>query len=336
MIRLYEKFENSISSFIITFKKLILKLFKPSHLLIAFIAMLKSLSASLCFRILRLLLLHWASWAIAEEIHCCSVTVYNIQENLFMYNSSFRSQFQLKEISCKMFKTAENDLIVYLEEQSWVMQKEMIWYIWEKWDINVHQFMISRILKRRRWSNKKKQRVEVRQNNELRLNWVTDMLRLMIKQLMFINEFLFNEIMSWCHQVYAFVDQLTRYQVFRTRKHCWSVLLIYMKDEYLFCIDIHEDWFNDETFFQWLADELLSLCSLFSTSRSVIIMNNASVHCNSRIKELIILHECQISYLSRWIDDLSLIWMSDVIFVFLLVELQSHRTHLQHIKDLSS
>ncbi len=196
--------------------------------------------------------------------------------------------------------------------------------------------MISRILKRRDWSNKKEQRVQVRQNNELHLNWVADMLRLTIEQLVFMNEFLFNEITNWCHQIYAFVDQSARYQVSRMRKHCWSILSIYMKDKYLFCIDICEDWFNDETFFQWLADELLSLCSFFSTSKSMIIMNNVSVHCNSRIEELIISHECQISYLSRWIDDLSLIWMSDVIFVFLLIELQIHRTHLQCIKDLSS
>ncbi len=168
--------------------------------------MSKSLSASLRFKILRLLLLHWTSSTIAEEIHCCSVTVYNVQENLFMYNSSFRSQFRLKDASWKIFKIAENDLIVYLEDQSWIMQKEMIWYIWKKWDINVHQFTISRILKKRDWSNKKEQHVEVRQNNELRLNWVANMLRLMIEQLMFMNEFLFNKITNWHHQIYAFVD----------------------------------------------------------------------------------------------------------------------------------
>ncbi len=300
------------------------------------LAMSKSLSASLRFRILRFLLLHWCSKDIVEEIHCHFDIVYRIQKNLFMYDSLFRSQFRLKDASWKIFKIAENDLIVYLEDQSWVMQKEMIWYIWEKWSINVHQFTISRILKRRDWSIKKEQRVEVRQNDELRLNWVADMLRLTTEQLVFMNEFLFNEITDWRYQVYASVDQSARYQVSRTREHCWSVLSIYTKDEYLFCIDIRKNWFNDETFFQWLADELLSLCSLFSTSRSVIIMNNASVHCNSRIEELIISHECQISYLPRWIDDLSLIWMSGAIFASLLVELQSHRTHLQRIKDLSS
>ncbi len=56
-------------------------------------------------------------------------------------------------------------------------------------------------------------------------------------------------------------------------------------------INISEDWFNNKTFFQWLTDELLSLCSFFSILKSIIIMNNASIHCNSWIKKLIILHE---------------------------------------------
>ncbi len=299
MIRLYEEFENQPHRPPNCPKSLKIEAIQTSLFVDVpdvLSAMPKPLPASLRSRILRLLLLHWASWAIAEEVHCCSATVYNIQENLFMYNSSFRSQFRSKEVLCKMFKIAENDLIVYLEEQSWVMQKEIIWYIWEKRNINVHWFTISRILKRRRWSNKKEQHVEIRQNDELCLNWIADMLHLTIEQLMFINESLFNKITDWRHQAYAFVDQSARYQVFKTREHCWSVLSIYTKDEYLFCTDIRENWFNDKTFFQWLADELLFLCSFFSTSRSVIIMNNASVHCNSRIEKLIISHEYQINY----------------------------------------
>ncbi len=208
--------------------------------------MIDPLSAAIRFRIVRLLLLHWQPAVIVEEVHCCSRTVYSILENLFMYSSSFKSQFRPKEILRKMFKTAENDLIVYLEEQPWIMQKEMIWYIWEKWGINMHRFTISRILKRRRWSNKKGQRVEVRQNDELRLNWIADMLRLTVEQLVFVDESLFNEITGWRHQAYALVDQSARYQASRTREHCWSVLSIYTKDEYLSCTGIREGWFNDE------------------------------------------------------------------------------------------
>ena len=84
----------------------------------AFSAMTGPLPAAIRSRIVRLLLLHWQPAAIVEEVHCCPRTVYSILENLFMYSSPFKSQFRLKEISCKMFKTAENDLIVYLEEQS--------------------------------------------------------------------------------------------------------------------------------------------------------------------------------------------------------------------------
>ena len=83
----------------------------------AFSAMIDSLSAAIRFRIIRLLLLHWQFVIIVEEIHCCFRTVYSILKNLFMYSSSFKSQFHFKETSCKMFKTAENNLIVYLEEQ---------------------------------------------------------------------------------------------------------------------------------------------------------------------------------------------------------------------------
>ncbi len=109
-----------------------------------------------------------------------------MQENLFMYDSFFKSQFRSKSVSQKIFSAAEDALITYLKQQSWIMQKEMIWFLWKEWELNVHQFTISRILKRKRWSNKKKQHVSIRQNDELHLNWVVDLLQLMIEQLVFV------------------------------------------------------------------------------------------------------------------------------------------------------
>ncbi len=71
--------------------------------------------------------------------------------------------------------------------------------------------MILRILKRRRWSNKKKQCVSIRQNDELQLNWVVDLLQLMTEQLVFVDEILFNETTRWCHQIYALIDESAHY-----------------------------------------------------------------------------------------------------------------------------
>ena len=268
------------------------------------------LAPALRSKILRLLLLHWCLKAIVEEVHCHFDTVYRFQANLFMYDSPFRPQFRLKGASRKVFSAAEDSLITYLEQEPWAMQKEMVWFLWKEWSIHVHRFTIFRILKKRHWSNKKEQRVSIRQNDELRLNWVADLLRLTAEQLVFVDETLFNETTRWRHQAYAPVGEPARYQASRKRGHCWSVLPAYTIDGYLPCTGIREGWFNDEAFFRWLADELLPLCSLFPASKSVIIMNNASIHCNRRIEELITSHGCEVRYLPPYSPDFNFIELS--------------------------
>ncbi len=233
-----------------------------------------------------------------------------MQENLFMYGSSFRPQFRPKGAPRKVSPAAEDSLITYLEQQPWAMQKEMIWFLWEEWGLNVHQSTISRILKRRRWSYKKGQRVGIRQNDELRLNWVADLLRLTAEQLVFVDETLFNETTGWRHQAYTPVGEPARYQASRKRGHCWSVLPASTIDGYLPCTGIREGWFNGEAFFRWLADELLPLCSPFPAPKSVIIMDNASIHCNARIEELITSHGCEVRYLPPYSPDFNPIELS--------------------------
>ena len=139
-----------------------MKLFKPFTADIL-LAMTGPLTPALRSKILRLLLLHWIPSAIAEEVHCHRNTVYTMQENLFMYDSPFRPQFRPKSAPRKVFPAAEDFLITYLKQQPWAMQKEMMWFLWKEWSIHVHQFTISRILKKRHWSNKKEQRVSIRQ-----------------------------------------------------------------------------------------------------------------------------------------------------------------------------
>ncbi len=84
------------------------------------------LAPALRSKILRLLLLHWIPLVIAEEVHCHRNIVYTMQENLFMYDSSFRPQFRPKGAPRKVFPAAEDSLITYLKQQPWTMQKEMM------------------------------------------------------------------------------------------------------------------------------------------------------------------------------------------------------------------
>lgn len=70
----------------------------------------------------------------------------------------------------------------------------------------MHRFIISKFLKRLCLSQKKSQKVGYRQNEKLRLIWIIELFYIITKQLIFIDEILFNEFTSWRHRVYVFVD----------------------------------------------------------------------------------------------------------------------------------
>ncbi len=176
-----------------------LKLFK-SFTADILLTMTDSLTSILCLKILCFLLLHWIFFIIIKEIHCHHNIIYTMQKNLFMYDFFFKSQFRLKNVSWKIFSVAEDFLITYLKQQSWVMQKEMMWFLWKEWDIHVHQFMISRILKKRHWSNKKKQCVSIEQ---ICCSWQLNSLSSSMK---FCSTRLQDDIIKFMHQL---MSQLT-------------------------------------------------------------------------------------------------------------------------------
>jgi hypothetical protein len=201
----------------------------------------------------------------------------------------------------------------------------MIWFLWEKWNIHVHRFIIFRLIKRREWSNKKTRRIES-QDEELRQHWIADLLDLTIEQLIFIDESMFNETIDWRLRVYALIDQSVRYQNNIIKERIWSVLSIYISNDelndhsndrltdcfldYLFCMNIKENYFNEDEFYNWIINDLLSLCNVYSTSQNVIIMNDNSTHVNSRIRDAIETYECRVKYLSSYSSDYNSIELS--------------------------
>ncbi len=96
---------------------------------------------AISLKIVHLLLLHWRSLTIIEEIHCHFDIVYNIQENLFIYHfSCIKSQFQLKSISRKIFSVIEDSFIAYLKQQSLLETRletinieEWYYYYYSRW-----------------------------------------------------------------------------------------------------------------------------------------------------------------------------------------------------------
>ena len=71
-----------------------------------------SLSTIIRFKIVRLLLLHWRLDAIIAVVHCHPATIYNMQENIFVYDTVRRPTFRARDASRALHKAIEDSLIV--------------------------------------------------------------------------------------------------------------------------------------------------------------------------------------------------------------------------------
>ena len=237
-------------------------------------------------RIVRLLLLDWCPDAIADEVHCHVSTVYRMLDNMFRYGTPSKPHFRVSGCPRKITVAAEKGLLAALTERPWLSQTEMVWYLWEEWGLNIHRSTVSRVLKRAGWNRKKAQRLGERRNEELRRGYIADMLNITTEQMVFIDESLFNETTGWRHYAYAPIEQPGRYHASRTRGHSWSILPAYTIDGFLPCTGVKEGWFNGQAFYRWVSDELLPQCNPYPQPKSVIIMDNASIHCNQRIEQV--------------------------------------------------
>ena len=68
---------------------------------------------------------HWRPDAIAAPVLFHSATVYNMQENIFVYGTVRPPTFRARGAPQALHQAAEDSLIAWLEEQPWAMQKEM-------------------------------------------------------------------------------------------------------------------------------------------------------------------------------------------------------------------
>jgi hypothetical protein len=101
--------------------------------------------------------------------------------------------------------------------------------------------------------------------------------------MVFLDETLFNEVTGWRLMAWAPIGRDGRYTGDRKRGHIWSILAAYATTGYLPYYVAKEGYFNTESFHKWIVEDLLPYCNLFPGPRSVIILDNASSHCDPSI-----------------------------------------------------
>jgi transposase len=87
------------------------------------------------------------------------------------------------------------------------------------------------------------------------------------------------------------------------REKRWSILPAYTIGGYLPGCLIHQGSINGEMFYDWIKDDVLPYCKPYPMPRSVIVMDNASTHRNSRIRELVESAGCRLEYLPPYSPD---------------------------------
>lgn len=185
----------------------------------------------------------------------------------------------------------------------------MVTSLEEEWDVYTSRRAVARLLKEIRWSNRLGKSIHDRRNEDLRLAWRTDMIQYTAEQLVFLDGSIFKLQTGWRSLAYAPVGEEARYQHDNTRGDTWAILPGYSVDGYLDDVSVKKGYFNKEEFLLWLIHRLLPQCNRFPGPRSIICLDNLSIHHDNaskldyRVKEAIESADCLIKYLPPYSPD---------------------------------
>ena len=247
----------------------------------------------------RLLSAHWRPDAIAEKIHCSLEAVYRIERNILTWGTARRPRRRRLGRPRSITTIAWRSFLDYLAAHQYLQAQEMVQYLWEEWAISVDESTIRKRLKNEKISRKIAERIGP-QSLQLRAAWQADMANFTADQLVFIDESSFNKTTGWRRHAWAAIGQPARYHEDPSRGESWSVL-----PGYLPCTGIRRGYFNAEAFFQWVTMELLPHLQPYPHPRSVVCLDNASIHLDPRVKEALERHGCLIKFLPPYSPDYS-------------------------------
>ena len=171
--------------------------------------------------------------------------------------------------------------------KGWVLQDEIVAWLFNERDILVSQSTVSRILNRNRWTRKELRRISQDRSLPLRRLYLEEMSHHVQEDLVFLDESIFNEKTGWRSFSYGPIgsDGNERYANIQ-RGRTWSICAAYTVDGYLPCTGVREGYFNRAEFIDWLQRFLLPQLAIRNRPM-VVVLDNVNIHVNTSIKDLI-------------------------------------------------
>ncbi len=205
-------------------------------------------------------------------------TVRRIRARLKTYDQHTSSNKMSAQKSMFLIHSAVRiDLQHFLEDQSWSYLNEMLYYLFDDWNIIIALFTLFNALKIMKINWKCLKRKTLKRLQKCRNLYFLDVSQFTHEMLMFLNESAVNKHMM--HFKHNWVLYNISSRIIRSVKWSekWSILLIYCSDNILIK-HIHQKDISEARFEWFLMNEILSRCSHFSEFKSMLILNNTSVH----------------------------------------------------------
>ncbi len=188
----------------------------------------------------------------------------------------------------KLTSADEEVLLGLLLSEGWRQQKELVFWLWCERNLLVHRSTVSRVLKRRKWTQRELRRLSLNQSEALRDAWREEIRRFVAEDLVFIDESIFNEKTGWRHRGYGPIGSDARYPADINRGRTWSILPAMTVNGYLPCTGVKEGYYKTFDVLNWLRTALLPALRQNGDARPrVVILDNVSVHIDAAITEAI-------------------------------------------------
>ena len=218
-------------------------------------------------------------------------------------------------------------LLDFLSQRLIIYQNDMIWFLYDEFDIVISQSTISKMLKQAKYSRKIAQRVAAERDKKLCSEWKWRLMSWTSDQLVFLDEsvacertdklnFLFfftlsshANACSLADRKYDWVsiDLFLHITQSLKRSKRWSILSAFFIDEYI-AWKMHHNFITKEIFLNFMQSQMLFICNSEEIKlRSMMIMNNARIHQSAKLNELCESFEMHLVKLSFYSPDYNFI-----------------------------
>lgn len=182
----------------------------------------------------------------------------------------------------------EDALLDLLLREGWRHQEEMVFWLWCERSVLVNRSTVSRVLKRRNWTQKELRRLSLTRSEDLRRGYREEMRRYVAQDFVFFDESIFNEKTGWRYRAYGPIGHNIRYPADVSRGRTWSICAAMTIDGWLPCTGVKEGYFGTPDLLNWLRTALLPALQVQSPGRPrVIVLDNCSVHIDEAVTEAI-------------------------------------------------